>query len=186
MAWHPQSPFNQQAVTAQGQPQGQQLQGRQQEPYQGQQSQWQQGQGLFQEPYQEQQGQGHSQGPFQGPYQEQFHAQPLQGQLWGQSVSHQADSSSSQGDGFYTYAEPMDIGGTSYPPAAAEVAAPQLKPLECHLSSASCASHASSQHDASGLFSPQTQPRMTGQASGQKVDAAPNAALLPRLGNLAP
>ena len=103
LAWHPQNPFSQQAVTAQGQTQGQQLQGHYQEPYQDQQNQWQQGQMRFQQPFQEPSRAQHGQGHFQGPLQGQFHAKLLQGQLWGQPVSLEEHRSNSQWDDLYRY-----------------------------------------------------------------------------------
>ena len=186
--------FSRQAVSADWQPQGHHLQGHYQQPCQeqGLQYRWQQGQGqypagLYQEPCQEQLQWQQGQGQYpEEPYQEPFQAQLSQEQLWRQSMPHQPLQPSSLWGGSYTLEQPQDIRGKAHMPAAAEVAAPFPNPLDPWPSNASSASHASLPRDASGGFTPQTQPRMLGQRLGQGLGTAPSAALLSTVGGLVP
>ena len=164
--------FSRQAVGAHGQPEGHQLQGHYQEPYQEQCQQylWQQGQGQYPE----------------GPYQEPFQAQPSQEQLWGQSMTHQAHQLNALWGGSCSLEEPQDIRGKAPMAAATEVAACFSNPLDPWLSNASSASHASFQHAASGGLTPQTQPQMYGQRFDQVLDTAPSAVLLPSVDRVVP
>ena len=159
-----------QAATAQEQPQGHQLQGRHQKPSedQSQQHWWQQGQGQHPE----------------GPYQEPFQAQPLQEQLWGQSMTHQAHQAESLRGGSFSFEGPQDVRGKVYSPATAGVAAHRLHPLEARFSNASSASQASLQDAAFGGFT--SQPRIYDQSLGHGVGTAPIAAMLPNVGSAVP
>ena len=158
--------FSRQAVGAQGQPQGQQLQGH------------------YQQPYHKQQGQGHFQEHFQLPYREQpqmkespgqhGHRQQLTGQLHQQLTGqlHQQQLEEHKPNslhGLYSHSGVKAFGGTSH---AADFAAPLL-------SNASCASHANLQHAASGNITAGTQPIMDGPRHSQVLQTAASAAMLP-------
>lgn len=124
--------FSGQAVTAQGQTQGPQLQGRDYKPCKQQ--------------YWRQQGEG--QHP-EEPYQEAL----------------------------------QDVRDTNvYMPAAAEIAAPALNPVESWISSAR---HAGLQHAASGGFTIQTQPGMYGSGFGHKAATDSSAVVVPGVSSVA-